>query len=260
VTTILVVTHPDKPEARDTAEKLRALAGARGIDIVEQPGGSDPVDAVVALGGDGTMLRASVVALRHNVPLLGVNLGRLGFLSTVEAGRLDDALGVIASGGFETEKRMMIEATYSGRQVCALNEVAIEKAAPSRVVDISVAIGDEEVATYTADGFLVATPTGSTAYSLSAGGPVVEPEMQAMVLTPVSAHSPLWRSIVVGGGRAVKLSIAGGSATLSADGEMLGPLQPGDEVVVSPASNLLSLINLDSPRFFARLRTRFHIG
>jgi NAD+ kinase len=260
MTAVLVVTHPDKPEARDTAEKLRALAGARGIQVVEQPGEPGHLDAVVALGGDGTMLRASVVALRHNVPLLGVNLGRLGFLSTVEAGRLDDALIAIASGKFETEKRMMIETVYSGRQVCALNEVAIEKAAPSRVVDIRVAIGDEEVATYTADGFLVATPTGSTAYSLSAGGPVVEPEMRAMVLTPVSAHSPLWRSIVVGGGRAVRLTIADGSATLSADGEMLGPLGPGDEITVSPASNPLSLINLDGPRFFARLRMRFHLG
>jgi NAD+ kinase len=153
-------------------------------------------------------------------------------------------------------------ATHGGgdlEPVTALNEVVIERGTLSRVVSINVSVGGDPVATYVADGFIVATPTGSTAYSLSAGGPVVEPEVQAMVLTSVSAHSPLWRSIVVGPDRTVTLETPADAVALSADGQAVGILSAGSKVTVSPHPEPLQLIGPGSSRFYDKLRSRFHV-
>lgn len=260
MTALGLVVHPTKEKAKRAAEDLRALARSSGLTVADASG-DEPFDLVVALGGDGTILRAASVAAARRVPLLGVNLGRLGFLSTVEASGLKIAVDAIARRAYSLEPRMMLEAAvYDGAvelaRVVALNEVVLEKATPSRVVEFQVSVGEEEVARYTADGFIVATPTGSTAYSLSAGGPIVEPGLRAMVLTPVCSHSPLWRSIVIGTGRSVKLTQSGGPAALSADGNMLLDLPMGAHVVISAGERPLQLMHIDGVGFFVRLRTR----
>lgn len=167
---------------------------------------------------------------------------------------------------------MLLEATHADEPpVVALNEFVVEKATPSRVIGIRVSVDAEAIATYTADGFIVATPTGSTAYSLSAGGPVLEPSLHAIVLTPVSAHSPLWRSIVVEPERKISLEIVDGTAAFSADGEPLATLAVKQTVRIRSRERPLRLVNLEapsgqsgrvlqtSPRFFKKLRTRFHL-
>lgn len=229
-------------------------------------------DVVIALGGDGTILRASRLADENDVALLGVNVGRLGFLSTVESGRLEYALDALSAGSYAVEERMLLEATLENEvPAYALNEFVVEKATPSRAIGIRVLVDADVIATYTADGFIVATPTGSTAYSLSAGGPVLEPSIEAIVLTPVSAHSPLWRSIVVEPHRNVQLEIVDGVAAFSADGEPLATLQEGQTARIRRRERPLRLVNLEapstdpgrvlstSPRFFKKLKARFNL-
>lgn len=270
MTTIGLVVHPTKPEAQTAAGDLRRLGEARGLKVVGAADGA--CDVVIALGGDGTILRAARLADQNEVPLLGVNVGRLGFLSTIESGRLEFALDALATGSYAVEERMLLEATFGDEPPSyALNEFVVEKATPSRVIGIRVSADREVIATYSADGFIVATPTGSTAYSLSAGGPVLEPSIQAIVLTPVSAHSPLWRSIVVEPGRVVHLDIVDGTAAFSADGELRATIPAGQGARIRRRERSLSLINLEaasdepgrvlptSPRFFKKLRTRFNL-
>lgn len=256
-----VVVHPTSPDAREAAERFAKLAGSSGAAVLDASSGA-PADAVVAFGGDGTILTGAGVAASRRVPLLGVNVGRLGFLSSCGAAELEEAIERLTSGDYTIESRMMLEAEASAPEplvALALNEFVLEKPVPSRVIRVRVAVGEEEVATYTADGFIVATPTGSTAYSLSAGGPIVEPALRAMILTPVSSHSPVWRAIVVGPERAVSLSPEDRPATLSADGRPVGTLPPGTPVVVRPSDRMLESVRLGGPAFFTRLRARFNL-
>lgn len=258
-----LVTHTGKADARDAADRLIALGAERDLDVGTVEGGRSH-DALIALGGDGTILRAARVAHSQDIPLLGVNLGYLGFLSAADVDGLDRLLDILVSGEFEVEQRMMLEATAlcPGAEpvvVTALNEVALERGAVSRIVSIRLTVGTDRVATYKADGFIVASPTGSTAYSLSAGGPVVEPGVRAMVLTSVAAHSPLWRSIVVGPDRPVTLEAPDDPIALSADGEAVVTLEAGGKVEVRPASKSLKLITLAGSPFYEKLRSLFQV-
>jgi NAD+ kinase len=260
--TLGLVVHPTILRAKEAAEGIRGLATSRNLEVVDATGDS-PVDVVVALGGDGTILRAAQYAWKVDVPLLGVNLGKLGFLSTINVDRLEEVLDDLTQSRFRIEYRMMLEAAaYSGHdvnRVMALNEIVLERGTLSRVVAIRVSVGVEEVATYTADGFIVSTPTGSTAYSLSAGGPVVEPEVQAMILTSVCAHYPLWRSIVVGPDRTVVLETPRDSVAFSADGRHVGTLGTGSRVTVRSHEQPLKMMTLEHPNFYDKLRSRFHL-
>lgn len=266
MTVLGLVVHPGQERARRTAEQLEALAREAGLEVADAEGEA-PVDIVVALGGDGTMLRAARAALARDVPLLGVNLGRLGFLSSVDGPELEVAIRAVAERRYSIEQRMTLEGVAPGgpggdwaeQPVVALNEIALEKAVPGRVIEVRVTVEDEEVATFRADGVMVASPTGSTAYSYSAGGPVLEPCVEALVVTPVAPHTPPGRSVVVGVNRPVTLTAVGGKAALSADGRMICPLPPGASVSVRPHAHPLKLVRLDGSSFFERLRTHLFV-
>jgi NAD+ kinase len=264
VSTVGVVVHPTSLPAQEALAELRSLAPGCGLRVVDEST-REAIDVVVALGGDGTMLRAAGAAARRGVPVLGVNLGRMGFLSSAESGSLGLALAVLQAGDYRIEPRRMLEgqASLEGERLVgalALNEIVVEKATPSRVIDIELSVGGEEVATYTADGFIVASSTGSTAYSLSAGGPVVEPELDVMVLTPVCAHSIRWRSIIVGPHRAVAVRLTQGGGALVADGQPVAMLPDGATVSVRPHPEPLRLVRLKEDGFFSRFRSRFDPG
>lgn len=264
IDTVGAVVHPTSPLAAEALEELRTIAGAVGVHLVDATE-AQPADLIVSLGGDGTMLRAAREAMSRGVPLLGVNLGRMGFLASAEAGNLKTAIEALQSGDFTVEPRMMLDgvATLKGillASAVALNEIVVEKPIPSKVVEVDVSVGDEEVARYTADGFIVATSTGSTAYSLSAGGPVVEPDLNVMVLTPVCPHSIRWRSLVVAPTRPVRVTLVEGGAALSADGQPIAQLPPGATVTVTPHAESLQLIRLKDDGFFLRFKSRFGPG
>jgi NAD+ kinase len=254
-----VVVHPSRQEVKDAKERLIAIAEERQLTVVDAE--EEPCDVVIALGGDGTILRAAGVAWRAKVPLLAVNLGRFGYLSSVDQSQMEEAVDALMSGDLEIDQRMMVEASIPGVSSIpvALNEFVVERAEPARVIEVRVSVGDEEIATYTVDGFIVATPTGSTAYSLSAGGPIVEPHMHALLLTPVSPHRPLWRPVVVGPGRIVSIELVSGKAILTADGQVVSSVEEGQEIRFRSTESPVGFVDVGGYDFFRRIRSRFHI-
>lgn len=244
-----LVIHHHRPEVQELAK--RALEWCVGHDVgpsmptvdAELVGRPDlgvdegifglGLDACLSLGGDGTMLRATALVAENRVPILGVNAGHLGYLTEVDPTRMEDALDRWLAAGLRLEHRMMVEVwTATGELVGrALNEAVIDRSESGRAVEVSVTIGGHPFITFLADGLIVATPTGSTAYSLSAGGPIVEPEFRTLLLTPIAAHTVFNRPMVLAPDTEIGLTIEGHrSAVVSLDGRQTVELRPGESV------------------------------
>jgi NAD+ kinase len=199
-------------------------------------------DALIVMGGDGTFLRAARAVAEVDVPLLGINLGKTGFLSKAEEPQLETVLEQVRSGDYAIEERMALEARIvrahpageSGSAwYVALNDAAIVRGSPARVIRLEVTIDGSHLATYTADGIVVATPTGSTAYSFSAGGPIVDPAGRNLVVTTVAAYLSAVRSVVVDPRRTIRVEVlAAAGALVSIDGHTEWPLEVGDTVEI----------------------------
>jgi NAD+ kinase len=215
-------------------------------------------EVVVAMGGDGTILRAAAWVQDYNIPILGVNLGRLGFLAGAEPGELEEGLDRLLAGDFTTASRMALTAQVGERTVFALNEVVVERAVSARMVQVKTWIGDAEVSSFWGNGLILATPTGSTGYSLSTGGPIVHPDMDALILTPISPHSLTLRPLVVPGDQtvAVQVSAAHSEIVLSADGRTVEEMPPKERVLVKKAPRPVRLINLQGLSFYDVLRRK----
>ena len=256
IDSVAFVIHTGKPEAVELAAELTARLAERGVLVDD---GSP--DLVVSLGGDGTMLRAAQTAHAADVPLLGINLGTLGYLNEVDAAGAWAALETIASGRMEIEERMMLACSVGSDEFVGLNEVLVERASRHRLVRLKVRIAGEELAAFNADGVLVATPTGSTAYALSAGGPIVSPRAACMVLVPVNAHMIFSRPFVLPPEDAVEVIVddAEGQAALSIDGSIGMDLAPRAEVRVARHPRPLRLVRLSGPGFVERLRRKLQL-
>ena len=255
---LTIVAHEKKAEAKEAKESLSAWLQSKGIEVVE----SEP-DLVVSLGGDGTMLRAAQQAHREDAPLLGVNLGRVGYLTEVEMGSERPSLDAIFEGDFQIEERMMLaaELTTGGEEhsFVGLNEVLVERSSRYRLVRLEVFVGADRLGEFSSDGMLVATPTGSTAYALSAGGPIVSPRAQCLVLVPVSAHMIMSRPFVFAADQTVTITVkddSDQSASLVLDGALGQSLPPGCPVTVGRHPRSLRLIRLSGPDFVPRLRMK----
>ena len=225
-------------------------------------------DLVVVVAGDGTFLSAARSLVDHDVPLLGVNLGRLGFLADVMPDEMSDRLNEILDGDFVEERRLLIEATvergadriFSGT---ALNEAATHKSSMARLVEFETFIDGHLVNRQRSDGLIVATPTGSTAYALSGGGPIVHPSLDAIVLVPICPHTLSSRPIVVGGGSVVEVVLGDGTAAgvqLSCDGETKLELAAGDRIAIRKHRPDLRLIHPAAHEYYATLRAKLHWG
>ncbi len=243
--------NPTKPEAVELRDRAMAWCKAHGAESwsSESQSTDDLIrgladsDALVVLGGDGTFLRAARALAKVDVPVLGINSGRIGFLSKVEPETLEDTLANLLAENFEIEPRMMLEAVLtraahpdsgaaSGR-FAALNDAAIVRGAEARVLHLEVAVDDSHLATYVADGVIVATPTGSTAYSFSAGGPILDPTARNLIVTPVAAYLSSIRSVVVGPSHSVRVRLVDGPpGIVSIDGRDDYPIEVGDSVEV----------------------------
>jgi NAD+ kinase len=237
-------------EAGDTERLTALLPGSR---------------ALVVLGGDGTFLFAARAVATSGVPMLGVNTGKVGFLSRAEAGQLEAVLSQVVSGDYDLEARMLLEATIlpGGREEglpshLALNEAAVVRGSQARVVRLEVTIDDSHLATYIADGLVISTPTGSTAYSFSAGGPILDPTSRNLVVTPVAAYLAGIRSIVVSPSHTVLVRIEGAhEVQVSIDGREDLPLKVGDVVRVQARREPLHLVAPHgSPAFWDLLRRK----
>jgi NAD+ kinase len=252
---------------REQRVASRSLRGeALGADeTASEMAFTEGLDLVVSVGGDGTLLRAARVANRAVVPLLGVKVGRMGFLTEVEPAGAVKLLGQILEGRMLIEERMAVVATPmdgpSLEPQWALNEVIVEKVSRHRLVSLRALVGDEYVATFSADGVIVATPTGSTAYSFSARGPIVSPRASCLLLTPVSPHMVFDRSIVLAPDESVTLEVLGEEpAQLSADGQSGPELPVGSRVLIQRADQPARLVRREgAPSFFALLREKFQL-
>lgn len=244
-----IVIHQHRPEVRDLAKlaidwcgsEIEPILPQDDAELVGRPdlavdeGDFGPgLDACLSIGGDGTMLRATSLVASHGVPLLGVNAGHLGYLTQVDPSQMQEALDQWIAGKLRIERRMMVEvwaddgATWVGR---ALNEAVVDRSESGRAVEVTVSIGGQEFITHLADGLIVATPTGSTAYSLSAGGPIVEPDFRTLLLTPIAAHTVFNRPMVLSPDTEIELTIEGHrSAVVSLDGRQSLELAPGSSV------------------------------
>jgi NAD+ kinase len=221
-------------------------------------------DALLVLGGDGTMLHAAREA-PERLPILGVNLGSLGFLTETAVESLYPALERLLRGQFAVERRLMVEATVrSARGTVVwsgvgLNDAVIHPRDRSRVIAMEIGIGATSIGALVADGLIVATPTGSTAYSLSAGGPIVRPTLEALIATPISPHTLTFRPLLVGADEVVRVVLRPGHprATLTLDGQVARPLKPGEEIEIRRARRRVSLITLRRGSFYDVLRRKF---
>lgn len=220
-------------------------------------------DVVLAIGGDGTIIHSAKHAVEFDKPVLGINTGRLGFLAGMEQTEIDD-LKYLVAGDYRLERRMMLEAVHQTaggqKSYLALNDVVVSKGSLSRMVDMDVYCMDRFVSSYRADGVILSTPTGSTAYALSAGGPIVEPGLNVISLTPISPHSLFARSILFGGENVLTIHVrqeAGTEAYLTVDGEQGIRLEDGDFLVVRQSRIDVKLINLYGQPFYEVLNEKF---
>jgi len=222
----------------------------------------DGVQAVIVLGGDGTMLRAAHSIGEHNVPLMGINLGTLGFLTEVEESNVFKALDRLLVDDFSIEKRMMIVGTVKDNQYHSLNDIVITRAGFSRIIGLNIYVNEQLLDTYEADGVIVATPTGSTGYNLSAGGPIVSPKSKVIVVTPISPHSLTTKSVVFDSSDEIKIEIVKKRKTqeteaiVSFDGDNSMELSAGDIVYAKLSTREISLIKMYDVNFYSVLRDK----
>ena len=228
---------------------------------------ADASQVLLVLGGDGTMLAAARLAAPRGIPILPINMGSLGFLTSFTLEELHPALEDTLEGRFSLSERVMIsvELVRAGKTIDSqrvLNEVVINKGALARMIELELAIGGNFVCRYRADGLIVATPTGSTAYSLSAGGPIVHPSVESFLITPICPHTLSDRPVVVRDSSCIELKLSGNteSVFLTLDGQRGIPLQPTDLVRASRAKELLKLIQPPRKSYFEILRSKLKWG
>jgi NAD+ kinase len=222
------------------------------------------VDMLLVFGGDGTMLRVAREMHGASTPILGINIGGLGFLTDVSSARLAEALRHVWNGQFTVEARALLEATGTCGQrpikVSALNDVVISRAIVSRLIELEVSVDGETLTCYRCDGLIVSSPTGSTAYSLAAGGAIVCPTAQVFTLTPICPHTLSNRSVIVSLDSTVAVRVLSEKpeTILSADGQNESALTPGDVITVRRSRHSVRLMHLPSTSFFATLRQKLH--
>ena len=262
------VRVPDGVGAGPVPSDLMVRASA----LVEADGSpSDPADPpglVVSFGGDGTFLRAARIARQVDAPVIGVNVGRLGFLAEIDPQAVPEILPAVADGRYSVEERSTLEITVRDADGAvmgrgwALNDVAVEKVARQRLVRLEVMIGTTPFASVAADAVIVATSTGSTAYALSAGGPIVNPSLDAMLIVPVAPHSLFDRTVVTDIGDLITVTVGEDQdgALVSTDGMAPIIVGPGGSVAVEGGARPVRVARMGRPDFFGRVRRTFRLG
>ena len=260
------VVHEGRAQAVEAAAALRAALEAEGVETTDLVPDPAAVDLVVAVGGDGTFLRAAYVASGIGAPVLGVKVGRLGFLTETEpnaaAGLIEDAL----AGGARIEERLAVvaeaEDTAAFPAQWGMNEIMVEKWARHRLVRLRMEVDGAYVTTFSADGVIVATPTGSTAYSFSARGPIVSPDVECLVVTPIAAHMVFDRSFVLGASQVVTLEVVGDEPGLvSADGRESVEAPIGTRIRIRPSNRPVRFVRRgDGEPFLTRVRDKFGLA
>ena len=225
-------------------------------------------DLAIVVGGDGTLLNAARSLVDHQVPILGVNLGRLGFLTDVSPEEVNRRLAEILSGDYREEQRSLLHAQiirdeHAITQADALNDVVVHKRQVARMIEVKAYMDDQYISAYRADGLIIATPTGSTAYALSGGGPIVHPSLEAVLVVPICPHTLTQRPIVVGAESEIKIAVDESNTTdihVTCDGQVGLGIRPGDYILIRKKRRKLRLIHPSGQDYFELLRAKLHWG
>ncbi len=245
-----------RPDIEEFAQRLGEEIADHGGEVTDDP--EVAPDMVLAVGGDGTMLGAAQAAITWDVPVLGFNLGTLGFLAEAEPDDLADVVKRLISRDFEVQERLTVAASIGGVNAVGVNDVVVEKVDSTRLVSLSVVIDGVEFATYRADGLIIATPTGSTAYSFSAGGPVVDPHVDALVLTPVASHSLFDRPMVIPADSQIDITVRRDRLVrVNVDKTDLGQIGEGESVRVVKGDRPARFVTFRSTTFPGLVRQKF---
>jgi NAD+ kinase len=277
-----ITSKPNKPEVREIVPPMMTWLGERGVEVlidretaaslggavagIPRPQLAAAVDLVIVLGGDGTFLATARALEGRPVPVLAVNLGGLGFLTVVTRDEIYPALEAALEGRVRTESRVQIEASVirNGLQVCssvALNDVVLNKGAIARVLDFDVRADEQFISTYKADGLIISTPTGSTAYSLAAGGPVVAPDVGAFIITPICAHTLTNRPIVLRDNVTIEVAVkTDESVYVTVDGQEAIEVYAGDRVRMRKAGSTVEVIHALDKSYYDILRQKLKWG
>ena len=271
IKSVLLVTHPHRVEAATAAKELNTLLTAKSIKVfstlttvdIPEYKQNEAVDLAVVLGGDGTMLRAAQLFRGRNVPILGINLGHVGFLAEIERPALSEIAQAISDNSITVEERMSLnyQLIRDGKQIetgWALNEVLIERN-DHQMIDLFVQIDHRPLSRWWCDSVICATPTGSTAYAFSAGGPVVWPEVDAVVLLPLAAHALFSRPMVVSPKSEIVLDLGSDSADLNSDGIRRTKLQKNDRIILTSDKEDVLLAHIKAATFTDRLVAKFKL-
>lgn len=250
--------------ASATADAARELAGATHVDEREL---AARADLVVAIGGDGTLLHAARHVARRDVPLVGINRGRLGFLTDVLPEQMLDAIDAILGGDYLAERRLMVAArlrdSSDGDALFALNDVVLQKGDTGRLVDFTTDVDGSYVNTHRGDGLIVATPTGSTAYALSCSGPIIQPNVDALVMVPICPHTLSDRPLVLPSTSTIRITLdhdGGSVAHVVCDGTPLGRMNAGDALTISLARETVTLLHPRDYNYYELLRSKLNWG
>ncbi len=272
--TIAISADVRRDNAKAIAHRVAQSFAASGYQIALFPrhedvaaigtGGSiEDARLVITIGGDGTLLRAARIADEYGLPILGINTGRLGFLTELDEGdpRID-ALPSVLDGGTQIEERAALRAYYQDKTFFALNDVVVRKGGVSRLVPFSLRVNDDPAAQIPADGICIATPTGSTAYFLSAGGAIISPDVDAFGIVPLLPHTLFSRPLIVATSTRIEIGCDSemAQAQLECDGDILSDIVPGTSVIVSKHPNPVRFVRLGRFRFFERLEEKMRWG
>jgi len=277
-----LLPHRDRELARDLARHAALWLSERGVTVrlakpdadriglpdlgVDPQAFTDGLDVVISLGGDGSMLRAIDQSYEAGVAVLGVNVGQMGYLTEVEPSDLDAALALLLEGDYQIDERMVLSVHVESAGPAAghwygLNEAVVEKSRSGHMARLEVAINGAFFTTYAADGVIVATPTGSTAYSFSVGGPIVSPRLACLLMTPVSPHMLFDRTLVLDPSTTVRLDVGGDRpAAVAFDGRLGVLLQPGDAIICRAADVPARFVTFGEHNFHRVLRAKFGLN
>lgn len=280
--TVAIMGRHEDPRVAEPVAALASYLTKAGLDVVvvsespaELSGRRVPEeeiagvsDLIIAVGGDGTMLYTARLARQHGVPLLGINRGRLGFLADVTPDEMLQSLGKILDGDYSRESRLMLDARLEKSDgdvvtTAAMNDIVLQRRGTGRMIDFETSIAGQYVNTHSGDGLIIATPTGSTAYALSCGGPIIEPQLDAIVVVPVCPHTLSDRPVVIAANLEIEVKLlkrADTQAGVAADGHSFGALTAEDRLLIGAADRRITLIHPPGYDFYEILRSKLHWG
>ncbi len=264
---IAILGRRDDSRVVGPLEELQSHLTKAGIEVGDDTQ-VEGADLAIAIGGDGTMLYAGSRVREHGIPLLGINRGRLGFLADVTPDAMLASVDQVLEGKYSIEERLLLEAQLERAEGgvasgIAFNDVVLQRWETGRMVDFETSVGDQFVNTHSGDGLIIASPTGSTAYALSCGGPIVEPQLDAMVLVPICPHTLTDRPLVIAANQAVTIRLLkreGTGAGIAVDGHSIGPINPEDTLRVTAANQRVSLVHPTGYDFYEILRSKLLWG